>query len=92
MINILNILQTNDIDQLVNKILNIIMPIFMTVSIFIGTIYTAVTFIGGMGDITEIEKKQRIKRLIWIWICCGGVFLVSTIMLCLKKYFLQLTN
>ena len=79
-----------DISTLVNKILNIIMPILMVISIGLATIYTAITFISGFNDVNAEERKQKIKRLVWIWICAGGVFLTSTIILVLKQYFEKL--
>ena len=79
-----------DITTLVNKILNIIMPILMVVSIGLATIYTAITFISGFSAVNAEERKQKIKRLVWIWICAGGVFLTSTIILILKQYFEKL--
>jgi len=79
-----------NITILINKILNIIMPILMALSIALATIYTAITFISGFSDINAEERKQKIKRLVWIWICAGGVFLTSSIVLLLKQYFEKL--
>ena len=87
-----SITPTSDIGDLVNKVLSIVMPIVMVVAFAIGVVFTAITFIGGYNDLTGIERKQRIKRLLWIWFCCAGVFATSTIMLCLRTYFEKLVN
>ncbi len=82
----------NNISELINTVLKIIMPILMTVAVASATVFTAITFISGFTDLDGLERKNHIKRLIWIWICCAGVFAASTIVLCLKTYFIRIAT
>ncbi len=63
------------------------MPLLMIIATATAIVMTAIVFISGMKDIDGIERKQKIWRLIWIWTCCGGVFLSATIVLCLTNIF-----
>ncbi len=90
--NILLIKNVESVNNLIIDILNIIMPLIMAVSFAIAMIFTAITFMSGYEDLNGLERKQKIKRLIWIWVCCGGVFATSTIMYCLRSYFVKLSG
>lgn len=82
----------NNLQQLVNKLISYISPIAMIICVLIAIIMTIVAVLNGMIDTDAEKRKQTIKRITWIWVCAGFIFLIPTIALILKSEFINLAG
>lgn len=87
-----NLLATSGINDLLNKILDITMPVLIAGAVVSAIIMIGVYAVGGKFNADSNNRKETIKKVMWVLICLLIVILASAIVLAFKDTIAPITS
>jgi ABC-type Na+ efflux pump permease subunit len=78
------LLATSEINDLLNKILGIVIPALITIGVVSAIIMIGVCTIEGKFNADINNRKETIKKVMWVLICLLIVILASAVVLAFK--------
>ena len=88
----LTLLATSGVNDLLNKILGIAMPVLIAIAVVSAIIMIGVYAIGGKFNADSSNRKETIKKVMWVLICLLIVILASVIVLAFKDTIAPITS
>ncbi|WP_426606010.1 Mbov_0395 family pilin-like conjugal transfer protein [Spiroplasma endosymbiont of Glossina fuscipes fuscipes] len=83
---------TSGVNDLFNKILGVLLPIFIGGAVVSAIIMIGVYAISGKFNADSSNRKETIKKVMWVLICLAIVVLASAIVLAFKDTIAPITS